>query len=68
MDPTYSGLDRFVADAEAAARAEGWTGDWTPQVGDLDALVQQIGRKLTAKEGEYLDIPRWANAHVHWAE
>lgn len=63
-------LDALVNECEAAARREGWTGPWTLQVGDLDAIVLArrgtLDAKLTPAEGEYLGISRAFSAHVDW--
>ena len=64
-------LDREVRRCERAARREGWVGEWWLQVGDIDSIIRVRrgtldGGKLTAAEGEYLGIPRWAGAHVDW--
>ena len=68
-EPEALQLDVLVASCEAGARANGWEGPWALQPGDLDYIVQvRQGKRLTAAEGEYLGIPRWAGMHVDWRE
>lgn len=64
-------LDRLVDECVAENRKQGWIGEYDLQPGDLDYIIQARrgtlrDAKLTHAEGEYLDIPRWANAHVEW--
>jgi len=48
-------IKALIEECEAAARREGWVGDWEPVAADLEYVVEELGYKPT--RDEWLALP-----------
>jgi hypothetical protein len=57
-------ITALLAECEAEARAQGWSGLWEPTEADIEYVVEKLGRKPTREEWVDARLPYVGGGHV----